>query len=179
MFGLIVTAFAMMNLTNLSPDVDFAWFAWARVYLSLGLPFVFLSITTASYSELRPDQSNQAAGLINVARNLGGSIFVAMTQTVIQQQEQFHNSQLIENVTPTGPQYQDALSAAEHYFISKGSSAAEASGQAVGWIGQTIGQQAQLLSYIGTFALLSIICFAAIPIVLLLRDVKLGATRPA
>lgn len=174
MLALLTVGFALRNLTNLSPDADFAWFAWARLYLSVGLPFVFLSITTASYSELRPEQSNQAAGLINVARNLGGSIFVAMTQTVFQQQEQFHNSRLIENIASASPQYQDTLRSVTQYFIDHGSSAAEASGQAIAWIGQTISQQAQLLSYIDTFSLLSWICFAAIPIVLLLRKVKLG-----
>ncbi|MGO8952643.1 MAG: DHA2 family efflux MFS transporter permease subunit [Rhodomicrobium sp.] len=179
LFGLFVTAFAMRNLTNLSPDADFGWFVWARIYLSLGLPFVFLSITTASYAGLRPNQSNQASGLINVARNLGGSIFVAMTQTIIQQRDQFHNSRLIENIAPSSPQYQDALRAATQHFIDKGASAAEASGQAITWIGQTISQQAQLLSYIDAFWVLSTICFASIPIVLLLRTVKLGAGTAA
>ncbi len=64
------------------------------------------------------------------------------------------------------------------YFIDKGSSAAEASGQAVAWIGQAIGHQAQILSYIDIFRLLSAICFAAVPLTLLLRTVRLGA-KPA
>jgi DHA2 family multidrug resistance protein len=179
LFGLLVTGIAMRNLTNLDADVDFVWFAWARVYISLGLPFVFISITTASYDGLRPNQTNQASGLINVARNLGGSIFVAMTQTVIQQREQFHNSRLIENIDPSSQQYQDALRAVTQYFVNAGSSASQAAGRATGWIGQTVGQQAQVLAYIDAFWLLSAICFAAIPIALLLGNVKLGSGRHA
>jgi MFS transporter, DHA2 family, multidrug resistance protein len=179
MLALLVVGFALRNLTNLSPEADFAWFAWARVYISIGLPFVFLSITTASYDGLRPDQTNQASGLINVARNLGGSIFVAMTQTVVQQREQFHNSRLIENIDPSGQQYQNALREVTQYFVNAGSSASEAAGRATAWIGQTVGQQAQVLAYIDAFWLLSVICFASIPIVLLLRNVKLGAPRQA
>ena len=179
LFGLIVTGLAMGNITNLTPGADFAWFAWARVYLSFGLPFVFLAITTASYDGLEPRLSNQASGLINVARNLGGSIFVAMTQTAIQQREQFHGSRLVHDITLASPQYQEALRSVTQYFADKGSPAAEASRQAIGWIGQTLDQQAQLLSYIDTFWLLSMICFAAIPIVLFLRNVKLGAGAAA
>jgi DHA2 family multidrug resistance protein len=177
--GLFMTGIAMRHLTNLYGDVDFTWFAWARIYLSLGLPFFFLSITTASYEGLRPDQTNQASGLINVARNLGGSIFVALTQTVIQQQQQFHNSRLIENITPSSPQYQDTLHTVIQHFINQGSSAVKASSQATAWIGQTIGTQAQLLSYIDAFWLLSLFCFAAIPVIFFLRPVKLGAGHPA
>ncbi len=153
--------------------------AWARVYISIGLPFAFLAITTASYDGLRPDQSNQASGWINVARNLGGSIFVAIMQTVIQQQQQFHNSRLIENIAPSSPQYQDTARTVTQHFLNHGSSSVRASGQATAWIGETVSQQAQILSYIDAFWLLSAICFAAIPVVLLLRSVKLGAGRPA
>ena len=98
-----------------------------------------------------------------------------MTQTVIQQREQFHHSRLVQDITQTSPQYREALHAITQYFAGKGSSAVEASRQAIGWIGQTVDQQAQMLSYIDTFWLLSAICFASIPIILLLRNVKLGA----
>lgn len=46
---------------------------WLRVFQMIGLPFLFLPITTASYAGLPPDKTGQAAALINVARNIGGS----------------------------------------------------------------------------------------------------------
>jgi hypothetical protein len=42
----------------------------------VGLPLLFVPITTASYAGLPPEKTNQASALINVARNLGGSIGV-------------------------------------------------------------------------------------------------------
>jgi DHA2 family multidrug resistance protein len=176
-YGLFVVSLAMRHLTNLNAGVDFAWFAWARVYISLGLPFIFLSITTASYLGLKPTQTNQASGLINVARNLGGSIFVSMTETMLQQREQFHNARLVGHINPTEPQYQNTLREVTHYFTSKGSPAAEAGGQAIGWIGQTVAQQAQLFAYIDVFWLLSMICICAIPFVLFLRPTYPKAPR--
>jgi MFS transporter, DHA2 family, multidrug resistance protein len=86
---------------------------------------------------------------------------------------------LIESIAPSSPQYQDALRAVTQHFMNKGASTAEASRQAVEWIGQTISHQVQLLSYIDTFWVLSTICFAAIPVVLFLRAVKLGAAPTA
>jgi DHA2 family multidrug resistance protein len=170
-FGLGIVALGMRHLMSLNADVDFDWFSWARVYISLGLPFIFLSITTASYQGLKPNQTNQASGLINVARNLGGSIFVSMTQTLLQQRQQFHNSRLIEAINPSAPQYQDTVREVTQYFISKGSPAEEAAGQATAWIGQTIAQQAQFFSYIDIFWVLGMVCICAIPLVLFLRPV--------
>ena len=177
-FGLSAISLAMWHLTSLNGDVDFAWFAWARIYISIGLPFIFLSITTACYDGLKPSQTNQASGLINVARNLGGSIFISMIQTILLQREQFHTARLSEAISSSSPQYQDTLRSVTQYFINKGSSGAEASGQAIAWFGQTISQQAQLLSYVDAFWTLSIICVAAIPAGLLLRPVRLGAGPP-
>ena len=174
-FGLSAISLAMWHLTSLNGDVGFTWFAWARVYISIGLPFIFLSITTACYDGLRPNQTNQASGLINVARNLGGSIFISMIQTILLQREQFHIARLSEDISSSSPQYLDTLRSVTQYFINKGSSGAGASGQAIAWIGQTISQQAQLLSYIDAFWALSIICLAAIPAGLLLRPVRLSA----
>ena len=70
-FGLTVIALSMWIATNLNGDVTFAQAAWARVLTAAGLPFLFIPITAASYSGLPPGSTNQAAGLINVARNLG------------------------------------------------------------------------------------------------------------
>lgn len=101
-----------------------------------------------------------------------------MTQTVLQQREQFHNARLIETINPSEPQYQDTLREATQYFISKGSSAAEAAGQATAWIGQTVAQQAQFFSYIDVFWILAMICLCSIPLVLFLRTVEPTAAPP-
>src|ERR1700734_2313566 len=50
-----------------------------RVVQMLPLPFCFISITNAAYVGLRREESNQVAGLINFARNIGGSIFIGVT----------------------------------------------------------------------------------------------------
>ena len=49
--------------------------------LGIGLPLIFLSITTASYDGIPPDKTDQASALINAARNIGGSIGVSLAST--------------------------------------------------------------------------------------------------
>ncbi len=173
-FGLTVIALSMWVATNLDADITFAQAAWARVLTAAGLPFLFIPITAASYSGLPPGSTNQAAGLINVARNLGGSIGVALTQTLEQQREQFHRSRLVEHVIPSDVQYQEALRRVTEYFTTHGSNATDAQGQALAWIGSAIDQQAVLLSYIDVFWVLSIVCVLAVPAAFLLHPIELG-----
>jgi hypothetical protein len=62
--------------------LNFGFFVWSRVYIGIGLPMIFLSITAASYEGIRKDQTDQASALINVARNVGGSMGVSLAQNV-------------------------------------------------------------------------------------------------
>ncbi len=73
-FGAAVVALAMWYLTGLNGDITYGYAAMSRVMLGVGLPFLFLPVTTASYDGVQANKTNQASALINVARNIGGSM---------------------------------------------------------------------------------------------------------
>jgi DHA2 family multidrug resistance protein len=165
---MLILAVALWHFTSLPPDASFDYFAWARVFQMIGMPFLFVPITTASYAGLPPDKTNQASALINVARNIGGSIGVSMAITVIAQREQFHQVRLTSHVFPSSLQYREALRQAEAYFLAQGASHADAQRDAIGWIGMTIQNQAALLSYIDVFWMFAIAVAVLVPVALLL-----------
>ena len=172
--GMLLTAYGLYYMTSFSPDSDFDFFAWARCLQMVGAPilFLFIPITTISYAGLPPEKTNEAAALINVARNEGGSIGVALVTTMLAQRAQFHQSRLVDTVVPTSPQLQESLQHATRHFASAGASAPDAQHQALGLIGQMVQSQAQLLSYIDVYFALAVIAAAMIPLALLLRPVE-------
>jgi DHA2 family multidrug resistance protein len=174
-FGSAVVAASMWHLTGLTGDITYGYAAFSRVFLAIGLPFLFLPVTTASYDGIPPDKTNQASALINVARNLGGSMGVALAQTMLAQRAQFHQSRLIEHAAPSDVGYQQTLDQVTRYFRDHGSSQADASGRALAWIGQTIQRQVDLLSYIDVFWTLSIVGLVMIPIALTIKPINLAA----
>jgi DHA2 family multidrug resistance protein len=64
-------------------DMTFAQASWLRVVQMLPLPFCFISITNAAYVGMPKEESNQVSGLINFARNIGGSIMIALTSAQV------------------------------------------------------------------------------------------------
>jgi MFS transporter, DHA2 family, multidrug resistance protein len=174
--GLGVVALSMWHMTGLDGDISFSYAAWARIFTAAGLPFLFIPLATASYAGLPSESTNQAAGLFNVARNLGGSIGVALTQSLQQQREQFHNSRLVEHIIPSNIHYQVALRRVTEYFLWQGSSSGDAQSRAFEWIATTIQQQAVFLSYIDVFWVLAVVCALTVPLALVLRRVKFGDT---
>ena len=171
--GLSIVGMSMWTLTGLSPDLSFGYAVWTRMFTAAGLPFLFIPITTASYAGLKGDDTNQAAALINIARNLGGSIGVALVQTSLQQRQQFHQSRLVEHTLPSDIHLQEFIQRATEYFQSSGSSAVDAARKAYALLGQEVLKQATLLSYIDTFCILAVLCFLALPLAFVLRPIPL------
>jgi MFS transporter, DHA2 family, multidrug resistance protein len=172
--GAVAVALSMYAMTNVYGDLDFWFFAQSRMLLGVGLPLIFLAITTASYDGIPPDKTDQASALINAARNTGGSIGVSLVSNVLAHRQQFHQSRLVEHAIPSSPQYQDTLQQVTNYFAAHGSSLAQAHQQAIAWIGQQVQAQASFLAYMDAFWVLMLISLAAVPLALSLRKVKLG-----
>jgi MFS transporter, DHA2 family, multidrug resistance protein len=92
-FSLFVLTFRYAaQITTL--DMSFSAASWLRVVQMLPLPFCFISITTAAYVGMPREQSNQVAGLINFARNIGGSILIAVTNAQVTNRTEWHQQHL-------------------------------------------------------------------------------------
>ena len=175
MGGMAATAFAMWYLSSFSQDAGFSYFAWARMLQTVGLPFLFVPLTSTSYEGLPPDKTGAASSILNVARNLGGSIGIAMATTLLARREQFHHVRLAESVVPTSPALQRTIEAGRGHFDQFSSSAADTQHQVMAWIAQTVQQQATLLSYGDVFLALGVLALVMVPTGLLLSRVRGGA----
>ncbi|WP_076867062.1 DHA2 family efflux MFS transporter permease subunit [Bradyrhizobium mercantei] len=176
--GALVIAASMYSMTNVYGDLGFWYMARSRMLIGVGLPLIFIPIMTASYDGIPAGKTDQASALINAARNTGGSIGVSLVSNVLTHRQQFHQSRLVEQVTPSSPQYQDTLHQVTDYFLAQGNSLLQAQQQAVQWIGQQVQTQASFLSYMDAFWVLMLIALSAIPLALTLRKVKLGGPAP-
>jgi DHA2 family multidrug resistance protein len=176
--GASFVALSMYGLTDVYGDVGFWYLAQSRMLLGIGLPLIFLSITAASYDGIPPGKTDQASALINVARNVGGSLGVALASNVLMHREQFHQSRLIEHVIPSTAAYQETLRQVTDFLMRHGSAPAEVQQQAIDWVGQQVQAQASLLAYMDVFWVLMLVSLAAVPLALALRKVKLGG-RPS
>ena len=176
--GLTLVALSMWHLTALSPDANFGFFAWARVYQTVGLPLLFIPILSSSYAGLPQQDTDQASALVNVARNVGGSMGISLANTVLTNSEQIHQNYLTDQLVPSSPAYQLWLQDAIAQF-SAVAAPPDAQLRAYALIEQVVQQQAVLLSYIDVFALSAIIAAMLAPVPLaLLRPQPTTAPRP-
>jgi DHA2 family multidrug resistance protein len=151
--ALLMTAFSLYHMTSFDLSISFWTLAKARVLQVVALPFLFIPISAASYVGIPGDKTNEASAIINLMRNLGGSVGVSFTTTLLQWRDQFHHERLAEHVT----RYDDLH------------------GQTLAAIGAQVQSQAMVLSYIDIFWVLAIVALCVTPLVLFLRKVPKGA----
>src|SRR6478672_3049252 len=174
LFGLVVLSFSLFHMTRFDLNIDFRTVAGARVLQAVGMAFLFVPINTAAYAFLPRDKNNAASGLMNLARNMGGSVGISVVTTMLDRRAQIHMTDLARNLTAANPALRSAIQGASRAMRAHGNSAAGATQQAYALLQSTVQRQATMLSYIDCFWFLGVAIMLMIPAVFLIKKTKGG-----
>ena len=169
----------MWNMSQLSPDLAFRDAAMARMLQAVGLPFLFVPISIIGYVGLRPEESNQASALMNVVRNFGGTIGIALGQTMIARRSQWHQARFAETLNPLNPNYVHGTAQIAQALQNAGQSSVVAPQQALRNLYGQLVTQTNFLAYIDVFHTFMLITGFCLPLLLLMRPPKLTPAKAA
>jgi DHA2 family multidrug resistance protein len=176
-FSMFVLTFRYAaNVTTL--DMTFSAASWLRVVQMLPLPFCFISITTAAYVGMPKEDSNQVAGLINFARNIGGSILIAMTNAQVTSRSMWHEEHLQNNMSSSSIGFQQHAQALGG-LLSGTFGGQNSGGMALASIYNELNRQAALQGYQDVYMELSWMSVALVFLAFLLSKNKPGAGAEA
>ncbi|MGB6690929.1 MAG: DHA2 family efflux MFS transporter permease subunit [Terracidiphilus sp.] len=120
--------------------------SWLRVVQMIPIPFCFISITNAAYVGMPREESNQVSGLINFARNIGGSILIALTNAQVTTRAMWHEQHLQSDMTTLSPGFQQHVQTLTG-FLGGVFGGANGSGLALTRVYNQLNQQAQMQGY--------------------------------
>ena len=80
--GLSILSASLFHMTTFNLQIDFRTAVLARVFQAAGLAFLFVPINTSAYAHLPREKNNAASGLMNLARNIGGSVGISFVTTM-------------------------------------------------------------------------------------------------
>ncbi len=121
--GLVITSLALIHMTNFDIYMDFRYAVY-RALLSSGGAGV--SVCAHQHRRLRvcaAEQEQCRFGLINLARNVGGSLGISLVTTILARRSQFHQPRLTEHITPLNPAISTTLSIRQRTYLGPGSGA--------------------------------------------------------
>src|SRR5215475_1931302 len=89
---------ALYHMTSFNMEVDYWTLVIARIFQASGLAFLFIPISTVAYVGIPREKNNNASAIINLARNLGGSVGIALLTTFLARRSQYHRSILVAHI---------------------------------------------------------------------------------
>jgi DHA2 family multidrug resistance protein len=172
--GFITVALALFHMTHWTLGIDYRTAMMARVYQALGIAFLFVPINTISYAGMPPQASNQVSAMINLMRNMGGSIGISVVTTLLVRRAQVHQVYLSAHTYAANPRVREMIAGATAQLIPR-SGQALATRQAYGLLYMQVQRQATMLAYIDTFRIMGVLCVLAIGLLFFARKIKPGA----
>ena len=168
-FGLLVLSFGMFQLAYLNLTTSFWTYVYVWMYSRGGLGFLFVPINVVAFSYVPKERMNNATGLINLARNIGGSVGISLVTTLQARLAQMHQANLVGHINPLNPRYLAAVQGITANLHARGSDAATATQQANSLLYYEVVRQASMLSFIDVFWILGGVCLAMIPLMFLIK----------
>jgi MFS transporter, DHA2 family, multidrug resistance protein len=170
--GLITLAVGMFQLSGLNLQTGFRTFVYTWMVSRGGLGFLFVPINVMAFHFIPREKTNNATGLINLARNIGGSLGISMVTTMQSRMAQKHQNMLVHNMTPFSLNYQSALHNMAAHLEAGGATAAHALEQAQALLYSQLLRQSSMLAFVDVFWLLGATCLAMIPLMFLMKKAR-------
>ncbi|MFZ5450449.1 MAG: DHA2 family efflux MFS transporter permease subunit [Thermodesulfobacteriota bacterium] len=168
--GLILNAYAVYLMSQYNTNIDFfhAWFP--RFVQGFGLASTFVSLTTLTMCRISQEKMGNATGMFNLMRNLGGSFGIAAATTLLSRRSQFHQSRLVEHLTPFSLPFTEWQHRLSQIMPDLGSNWQWWSApQALGGLYNEVLRQAKMLAFCDDYWFFTIVFLCLLPLVFLMR----------
>lgn len=167
--GLILGAGTLFWLGQVNLNAGYWDIFWPQFFQGLGLSALFVPLTTISMDPIPKERMGNATSLFNLMRNLGGSIGIATTGSLLARKQQEYINVMGAHVTAYSPQSQSWLESVRQGFIASGSDPVTASQRAYAALFGAVSKQAAMVSFVQLFRMLGLIFLLLLPLVMLMR----------
>ena len=177
--GVGLFVISMWKLGHLTTNAGEADVRLALIIRGAGLGFLFTPINNVAYANLKPSEAQQASGLINLSRQLGGSFGIAILATFLTVRTQFHRVDLLTNVYAGNPLVDERVRLLAGNLAAHGYGPDAAQRGAMALLDQETMRQASMLSYNDAWMMILLTFVLVAPAILLLRKPRGGGAPPA
>ena len=167
LFALSMWKHAHFTTASGMPD-----FFWPLIFRGVGLGLIFVPLTNLALADLPMSKMANGTGLFNLMRQLGGSVGIALSATLVQRFQAIHRADLLANVTIYSQATQERLALIEHGLLARGIPAALVPQDAAAIINGMVTKQALMLSFEQLFLLFGSVFVLSLPMLLLMHKSK-------
>ena len=176
--GCLLNAYATYEMSTITLGADYWALAWPRLVQGVGIGFIFVPLNTVALATISREKMGNATVLLNVVRNLGGAIGVAVLTTLLARRSQTHQSTLVGHIDRWDTETTERLHGWATHFMAQGADSFTAERRAVSMLYQEVTRQAQLLAFADDFWVLFLLFCGSLVLLPMLSRVRIApATR--
>jgi DHA2 family multidrug resistance protein len=176
--GSLLFLFSMYKLSLLSYDAGAHDLFWPLIARGVGLGLIFVPLTGATMADLKDSELAQGTGMFNLTRQLGGSLGIAISATLLSRFTAQSRALLAEHVVVGDVQSMTRVEGITRALMAKGADAISAKQQALFILDRQLQGQASVLAFSKLYLLSGIALVAALPLMLLFRTGKSRGLGP-
>src|SRR5689334_1398175 len=128
--GLVIGGGTLIWLSRLNLQAGYWDVFWPQLIQGVGMSLLFVPLTTVAMDPIPRERMGNATSLFNLMRNIGGSVGIAMTGTMLARNNQSTTSLLGANVTAYNPAAQGLFAQMRGAFMAAGADATTATARA-------------------------------------------------
>jgi DHA2 family multidrug resistance protein len=167
--GLVIGGGTLLWLAGLNLQAGYWDVFWPQLIQGVGMSLLFVPLTTVSMDPIPRERMGNATSLFNLMRNIGGSVGIAVTGTMLARNSQTTTSTLGSHVTMYDTASQSMFAQLRAGFMAAGADTVTATNRAYAAMFGMVQRQASMVSFVGLFQLLGIMFLALLPLVLIMR----------
>ncbi len=171
----VALGFVLLGISNFmlagvtTTTADFWTFLWPLALSGVGLAQIFVPLTVTVVGGVQPRDIPGAAAFFNLARQMGGSIAIAVLVTILARSNAIHHTELASRINLGSP-------AVQQYVQRSGGDVTQ---RVATNLGQLVTQQAAVLSFADTARFVAICSLLLAPMALILKRPKAAGVLPA
>jgi DHA2 family multidrug resistance protein len=172
--GLFVGGGTLLWLSGLNLQAGYWDVFWPQLIQGVGMSLLFVPLTTVAMDPIPRERMGNATSLFNLMRNIGGSVGIAVTGTLLSRHSQATISTLGSHVTIYDQASQSLFAQIRGGFMAAGADGVTATNRAYAAMFGMVARQASMVAFVGLFQLLGFMFLALLPLVLIMRRPKGG-----
>jgi MFS transporter, DHA2 family, multidrug resistance protein len=170
--GVALFGLSMWQHAHFTTDSGMRDFFWPLVWRGIGLGLIFVPLTNLALADLPMSRIPNGTGLFNLMRQLGGSVGIALSATLVTRFATIHRADLMANVTPYSAATQERMALLTHGLLAQGVPPNLVETKAVTILNGMVTRQALMLSFEQLFLLFGMAFVLALPLLLLMHRNK-------
>jgi DHA2 family multidrug resistance protein len=167
--GIGMLGFSLYQMSGFTLVMDSGPIIVSGLVQGLGLGIIFVPLQSLAFASLPAASRTTGAALLNLSRNIGGSVGISLVTSLLARNLQVSHSDLAADITPYSIQLwsRDLLDQLE-----------TAGGVAARMLDAEINRQALMIAYLDDFHAMMLVSLASMPLVWLLRPARPMAGGP-